>query len=105
MAQSEGFRPKLFQALLDAGADPNLTNSYGVTPVMRAYLQGHPEALRMLKGYDIDLSIRTTADFTHVDYDLNEKYTIPAGSTLEDIARLVDGSYEWALRQLFGEEQ
>ena len=43
----DGRRVEVVKELLERGADPNIANSNGTTPLMHAYFHGHVECLRL----------------------------------------------------------
>ena len=87
------------------GADPNQQDENGMTPVMIAVLHSNYDALPLLRGHDVDLTVKTTKDQTRHVPRLCKEVTFPAGSTLEDIVRLKKAPYDRVLRILSGEEE
>jgi ankyrin repeat protein len=46
------------KALLKAGADPNLRDNYGITPLMYAAVHAWPETVKLLLAHGADPHIR-----------------------------------------------
>lgn len=49
---------RCLEILLDAGADGNLANEYGLTPALIAARRGHADCLLALAEAEVDLSVR-----------------------------------------------
>lgn len=63
--------PDLIETLKDAGANLNLQDRYGMTPVMQAALAGHEKAIKVLVKAEVDLKKRNVLGQTAYDLGSN----------------------------------
>jgi ankyrin repeat protein len=60
--------PALFKALLDRGADPNVSDEYGTTPLIKAASYGHTSTARLLLDHGADIHVRDIRGGTALIY-------------------------------------
>lgn len=85
--------PELIESLKDAGANLNLQDRYGMTPVMQAALNGNVDAIRALVKSEVDLKKRNVIGQTA--YDLGSNLSSSVRSLLnptESLGLVIQGS-------------
>ena len=86
------FHPEQIPLLLSLGADPNIVNSQGITPLMFAAYNGDPQTVKLYIDFGTDINAVDKDGDTVLEYAVDGRF--PGDITLEIVELLLESGLE-----------